>query len=93
MIALPVPTTDSNVRTLSHQHRESRTGSVSATWQLSNRPIYDPNDLESAPLFLYKNGALLQPTVDYTVAADVITLIPAPVAGDRITAVYWFVAF
>jgi hypothetical protein len=93
MIALPYPTGDPDILALSRLHRESRTGSTSATWPLSNKPMYDVNDLESSPVFVYKNGALLQPLVDYTVAGDIITFAVAPIAGDRTTAVYWFVAF
>jgi len=93
VIGLPVATRDPNIQALSRLHRESRTGSTSATWALANKPMFDPNDLESAPLFMYKNGALLQPTTDYTVAGDIITLAVAPIAGDRLTAIYWFVAF
>lgn len=92
MIALPMHTTDPNIRALSHLHRESRTGSTSATWQLSSKPMYDVNDLASAPIFLYKNGVLLEPTVDYTVAGDIITFAVAPIAGDRTTAIFYFVA-
>lgn len=92
MIRLPAPTQDPNVQALSRLHRESRTGSVLAAWQLTNRPMIDPNNLESSPFFLYKNGLLLQPTTDYTVAGDVVTLAVAPVVGDRVTAIYWYVA-
>jgi hypothetical protein len=92
MIALPMPTADPNIRALSRLHRESRTGSTSATWQLSSKPMYDVNDLEASPVFIFKNGLLLQPTTDYSVAGDIVTFAVAPIAGDRTTAVFYFVA-
>jgi hypothetical protein len=92
MIALPTPTGDPNIRALSRQHRESRTGSTSATWQLSSRPLFDPSDLESAPILIFLNGVLLQPTTDYAIAGDVVTFVVPPIAGDRTTAFFWYVA-
>lgn len=92
MISLPLATRDPNILALSRQHRESRTGSTSATWQLSSRPLFDPTDLESAPVLIWKNGALLQPVVDYTIAGDIVTFVVAPIAGDRVTAYFYFVA-
>ena len=92
MIRLPAATLDPNVLALTRQFRESRTGSTSTTWVLANKPMYDDADLEPSPLFVFKNGLLLQPTTDYTVAGQTITLASAPVSGDLVTAIYWFLA-
>jgi hypothetical protein len=86
-VTLPLPywTLDPNILALSRFVRETRTGSTSATWDLTNRVI------EGYEL-IFKNGLLLNPVTDYTVSDNRITFGVAPIAGDRTTAVYWFAA-
>lgn len=92
MIRLPAPTQDPNLLALSRQFRESRTGSVAATWALANRPQVDTVNFEASPVCIFKNGALLQPTVDYSIDGQTVTFVVPPIVGDRVTAIYWFVA-
>jgi hypothetical protein len=85
VIPLPAKTADPNIRALARLERETRTGSASATWDLTN------NILEGYEL-VYKNGLLLQPVTDYTLSGKRITFVVAPIAGDRTTAIYYFPA-
>lgn len=85
MFPLPTAETDLNVRALARWTRETRTGSTSTTWDLTNRPV------EGFEL-LYKNGILLEPGggSDYTISGNRVTLGVAPLVGDRLTAVYHY---
>lgn len=85
-LPLPVGTLDPNVLALSRFTRETRTGSTSATWDLTNKVI------EGYEL-IFKNGLLLQGGgTDYSVSGARITFAVAPIVGDRTTAVYWYPA-
>lgn len=85
MIPLPRFPDDPNIRTLSQLERETRTGSASATWDLTNK-IVEGYEL------IFKNGLLLQVGTDYTVAGKTVTFVGAIVVGDRTTAVYYYPA-
>ena len=92
MITLPGQTLDPNLQALSRQYRELRTGSTSTTWVLKNKPMVNAGGLSISPLFVFKNGLLLRPTTDYTVTGQTVTLASAPVVGDTLDVIYWFLA-
>lgn len=84
-LPLPVGTLDPNVLALSRFTRETRTGSTSATWDLTNKVI-DGYEL------VFKNGLLLQSVTDYSVSGARITFVVAPIVGDRTTVMYYYPA-
>lgn len=82
MIPLPKATDDPNVRALARLQRDNATGIAAATWTLTGTPV-------EALLMIWKNGLLLTPTTDYTVAGAVVTFGVPLIVGDKVTALYW----
>jgi hypothetical protein len=85
MLPLPLGTTDPNIQQLARRTRETRTGSTSAAWALTNRPIEGQEQV-------FKNGLLLEPGTDYTIAGTVLTFASAPSGSDVTTAIYYYPA-
>lgn len=75
-----------NERVLAQEYRERFTGLTGTTLTLTHLPLRTVNTL--ALELLFKNGALLDPASDYTIAGATVTLSVALIAGDKIVARY-----
>jgi hypothetical protein len=80
MIALPEQPRSENERQLAMQTRDRFTGLTTATITLTNTPVKTTGGIGLERVF--KNGVLLDPSVAYTIAGNVITLAVAAIAGD-----------
>lgn len=80
LLAATAVTTTSDAMTTTFA-RERRTGSTSTTWTLADAP-------DTGLELVWKNGTLLDPSVDYAIAGDTITLGAAPVGADVLIAWY-----
>lgn len=76
-------TRDPAVQALLQFGYDRQTGVVGATLTLANAPV-------AGTLLLFKNGALLDDSADYTVAKSVVTLSVASIAGDVWQAYYHY---
>jgi hypothetical protein len=69
---------------------ERQTGLATSTINLARTPILNQDDALPTPFELFKNGLLLDPTTDYTIAGSVITLNVAAISTDKFEAIYWY---
>ena len=83
LLNLPVQTLDRNVKSLAQVHRERQTGLTTTAITLEERAV------EGTEL-VFKNRLLLDPSGDYTIEGNAITLTVAAVAGDVFVCWYWF---
>jgi hypothetical protein len=77
------PEGDANIRTLFRVCRDVITGATTDELETSN-PVVEGMEL------LFKNGTLLEPTTEYSVAGTTITLDVAAIAGDVFVILYHY---